>query len=71
MHNNNFLQFQKKWSERPNFSDKIYNTNTPNDAYEYEFQLKSNDVVILATEDFIDNATSGYIELLLTGTPKM
>lgn len=53
------------------FFNRSYNTNTPNDAYEYEFQLKSNDVVILATEDFTDNATSGYIELLLTGTPKM
>lgn len=53
------------------FSNKSYNTNTPNDAYEYEFQLKSNNVVILATEYFTDNATSGYIELLLTGNPKM
>lgn len=52
-------------------SGRSYITNTPKDADEYEFQLKSNDVVILATDGLTDNIASEDIELFLKDNSKM
>lgn len=52
-------------------SGRSYITNTPKDADEYEFQLKSNDVVILATDGVTDNIAPEDIELFLKDNSKM
>lgn len=46
-------------------SGRSYIQNTPKDADEYEFQLNSNDVVILATDGVTDNIATDDIELFL------
>ncbi|OEJ81047.1 Protein phosphatase 2C 7, mitochondrial [Hanseniaspora osmophila] len=47
-----------------------YITNTPNDADNYEFQLKSNDVIVLATDGVTDNIDVGDMELFLQNNEK-
>ncbi|KAL6949981.1 Protein phosphatase 2C 7 [Hanseniaspora vineae] len=47
-----------------------YITNTPIDADDYEFQLKSNDIVVLATDGVTDNIDVGDMELFLKNNEK-
>lgn len=42
-----------------------YIQNKPSDADEYQFQLKSNDVIVLATDGVTDNIATGDMELFL------
>lgn len=46
-------------------SGRSYIQNTPKDADEYEFQLNSKDVIILATDGVTDNIATEDIELFL------
>ncbi|CCH58119.1 hypothetical protein TBLA_0A03190 [Henningerozyma blattae CBS 6284] len=48
-----------------NQNKNSYIQNLPSDADEYSFQLKPNDIVILATDGVTDNIATGDIELYL------
>lgn len=61
----------EEMERKAKLSGRSYITNTPNDADEYEFQLKSNDVIILATDGVTDNVAPEDIELFLKDNPEM
>ncbi|SCU91667.1 LADA_0F11320g1_1 [Lachancea dasiensis] len=45
-----------------------YIQNSPSDADEYQFQLKKNDVIMLATDGVTDNIATGDMELFLSNS---